>query len=448
MLIIKNKLSASQFEIVFALGVLIFCVTRGVIPILFADPGLAKPTYIISFLFGITLSLYGLYFCLFASHRTNFQLPRKLMIINLALYLIWWIPIFFFKNDIDWLLAPVYSGLFLFSAFVFSRVPTKLVSQALGFLTIVIAGFLIVEYIEVNTFFFGNRLEAAFQRQKILRPEIFEAWSRTGDFIRPNGLFGFRPHDSANALAVLSVFWLSLSLTSKRVLPFVLGLVSFAALLMTTSASNILAALGGIIFVQVVICKKMMYERKLITLLIFFIIGSAVFISILYGTADQIPFLWAWTYRVSSETGAWSEMIELGSFSLGDGLSLFIGHGISFEISTLFNNSEIGLLKNIAELGIFHFALFLYVLLYPYFFYRKQLLFNQDALPYVAAVLVGVLSLWHYGSLLRVTNAFIFLALYAQSFVLGGARVTPNRLKSIYSHHLAPALILYHDPRS
>jgi hypothetical protein len=82
----------------------------------------------------------------------------------------------------------------------------------------------------------------------LLRPE-FNAISSTGLFLRPNGILGagLLPHDSANLLAMFSVFWLSLSFHARKgnFIAFFFAIIYIVTLLLTQSASNIIAVFVG-----------------------------------------------------------------------------------------------------------------------------------------------------------------------------------------------------------
>lgn len=113
---------------------------------------------------------------------------------------------------------------------------------------------------------------------------------------------------------------------------------------------------------------------------------------------------------------------------LWDAAALLFGHGMSLQISRIGEVAEVSMLKGLVEYGVIHELVIFSLLLYPValFFSKKYRYYRLDALPYVAAVAVGVLSQWHYGSVMRTTNIFVFFALYAQALRIFGRPVEPT----------------------
>ena len=88
---------------------------------------------------------------------------------------------------------------------------------------------------------------------------------------------------------------------------------------------------------------------------------------------------------------------------------------MEFSIWLLYvaNVTEIGFIGTLMEYGFLYFSLFMLLLSYPVVVYFKQIKPTKIAIPYVVAVFVGFLSLWHYGTVLRTTNIFVYFSIYA-----------------------------------
>jgi hypothetical protein len=135
---------------------------------------------------------------------------------------------------------------------------------------------------------------------------------------------------------------------------------------------------------------------------------SKVFLGVKY------DFLFQWVRRIYPD-GAWVDMMSLGITNImKDLLVVFIGHGSSLDFSSVGDVSEIAFIKMLMEFGLIAWIVIMIILIYPIWCYALNPSKNKQlALPYIAGIIVGVVSLWHYGSVLRITNIFVFFALYA-----------------------------------
>ena len=172
----------------FALTVLVFSVTRGLVPILTKNASLATPTYFTAAILGVLLSCYGLNAALFTNSREIGKLLRTLLVINLLFFLVWLIPVVILRLEFNSISEIIYIGLFPFSIYALIKIPEKIIIPTLSFLTLVIAAFVILEFIELNTFLIPNGHSLAFERQALLRPGVFEAFGKTGYLFRPGQL--------------------------------------------------------------------------------------------------------------------------------------------------------------------------------------------------------------------------------------------------------------------
>jgi hypothetical protein len=411
------------FLSVFALFVLVFSVTRGLVPLLTQSARLASPAYYTATSLGIGLSCYGIYEALFRNSNAIGVWPRRLLIANLLLHLYWMGPLIVLRPNMEVLTGLVYTGVLPFSIYAFTKIREKILVSALVLLTIVVAGFVIYDFIALNTLLIPDGASRAFERQLLLRPE-FTGFSRTGILLRAGGLLSatnasgsLLPHDSGNMLAIFMTFWLAILFQpgSRKSLPALLAIAALIALLFTQSASNIIAGLVGVFFI---LAAHLGIASSTAVLVPFLAILAAAIIAIfgfIYYELD-IDMLWGWAARFGSE-GDWEGMthFELVNPWL-DLFTMLFGHGQTLNLTQL-QIVEQGIIKILVEFGLVHWIVLMSLLIFPivHFFSRGARMYRHRAVPYVAAILVGVLSLWHYSSVLRATNIFVFFALYAQA---------------------------------
>lgn len=445
---------------VFALAVLVFSVTRGLVPILTNNGSLAQPAYNTAFFLGVVLSCYGLHAALFTSRRLIGKRLRRLLVINFFLSLYWLVLLMMLLKVDAITLTAVYVGLFPFSVYALIKIPEKILIPTLGLLTLIISAFVILDFISINILLIPGGPDLAFARQTLLRPDSFEAFTLgKPNLYRPNGLLGSM-HDSGNMLAMFFVFWLAMlfRVGSHRILTSVVAIAAMIGLLFTQSATNIVAALVGVLFVFAACRKRIISVRGVLPVLTL-LLTSIVGIWGLIRYEIDLDNLWAWSARVDPETGDWDTFTSFrhtGLWGWGELFALLFGHGQSLYVSQVSRASEIGILSTLMELGLVHWIVFLILLVYPIglFFSRQFKGCRHFVIPYVAVVFVGVLSLWHYGSVLRTTNIFVFFALYAQARriftesldrelpdeALGGSRPKGFRVKIAPAGHSVPEL--------
>lgn len=418
---------------IFALIVLVFSVTRGLVPLLTGVASLARPTYGFSFIFGALLSLLGLYLALFKRSRVIPKPLRLLLIINFVLHVVWLFPVVIFNPKPNFLISFAYTGLFPFAIFGLIRIPERYLTATLAIFTLLVAGTVMWDFIELNTTLIPGGFDLAVNRQLLLRPESFEAFGRTAGLMRPVGILGPRPHDAGNLLAILATYWIALLFRQggSKTAICAISALAISGMLMTQSAANIATFFVGLLFIITA------YRRKIFTftgtLSILTALGTGALM--LYVFANYLGIesgmLWQWSKRIGPD-GAWGDMMALGIADAGtDLLAVLIGHGSSLGLSNVGNVSEVGFLKMLLEFGLISWVVFLTILIYPAWRYISTKGWDkQSALPYIAALLAGFISLWHYGSVLRTTNEFVFFALYARALkILADERRRMHRAK-------------------
>jgi hypothetical protein len=341
---------------------------------------------------------------------------RLLLLANLILTVIWWIPVVILNPERNLIISLVYTGILPFAIFGFVRIPERRLTIALAVLTLLLAGTVTWDFVELNTLLVPGGYDLTVARQMILRPETFVALGRTGYLLRPVGILGGdRPHDTGNLLAILSAYWTARLFqdNASKIAISMMATLGISALLMTQSASNIAAFFVGLLFIiyahrgQLL---KVMAPAALTAGALLFVFAH--FLGVHAG------MLWQWSQRVAP-SGAWGDMTALGiTDPVMDLLTVFTGHGSSLGISKVGDVTELGFVKMLMDSGLISFLVFVILLTYPVLKYIS--LKNPDKrhlIPYVAPVIVGFISLWHYGSVLRTTNIFVFFALYAHALI-------------------------------
>ena len=212
------------------------------------------------------------------------------------------------------------------------------------------------------------------------------------------------------------VYWLALSFRSHKnyFITYFLTFISILTLLLTQSASNIIAGLVGL-FIILFVYKRNIFSLNNILKSLILIIPLGIWVYNKYG--ESIKLLLIWFERVSPEKGNWSGMTYYGQSDFFSNLFSFLfGYGNILKISEVGYYAEQAFIKAIFGYGIFHATIFFLLLSAPVIIYllNRNRLDKMEVFPYVIAVFVGFLSLWHYGSVLRTTNIFVFFALYGQ----------------------------------
>ena len=381
-----------------ALTIIILSI-RGVIVL--NSPLSANTVYITTAIIALILSTYGFIICR-QYKNDELILLRNLLILNGLLTVI--------NVAVDFLLgAPfdpptLYYSLGPYIVFLLLRVPTFYLKVAIGVIGIAIS------YSVCGNFYDTLQGEAGIQKifeyNLKLRPEVFEAFSRTGEFIRVGGYTGSY-HDSANILGMTGVFFFVRFLLKKKLFDLILSGGVLFSLLLTQSATNIVVAIltiflfGGYILLRSRGLKIYLYL-------------SLAFASVIVLDELFSGIMTIFVSRVGPE-GDWEGMTNrldanslLSSFPF-----MLVGHAAGFGSASI--ETEIGLLKGVLQWGIVHAVVVYWILLYPVFRYVKIRSICFDALPSVAAISFGFMSLLHYGSLFRVTNIFLFFSFYAIS---------------------------------
>lgn len=251
-----------------------------------------------------------------------------------------------------------------------------------------------------------------------LRPGELE-YSRIGDNLLPAGYQGHH-HDAANILVMCSILFLSKFALCKYGLLRFLYLISFLAVFMTTiitgSGANIviLIVVTGIIFFLLAIKN---------TYLFLFLIFIGLFISIWF--LDDISKYFYFIDHIlqdqsTLEGGGIFNSLDLNSI-IASIPSIFFGFGDI--LNAPMRLSEIAFVKLLIGYGIAPFIIQMFILFSPIYYLfmikkNKKISSNHRFSLLITAMpsFAGIMTLLHYGSLLRVTSIGLLCVLLAIFF--------------------------------
>jgi hypothetical protein len=299
-------------------------------------------------------------------------------------------------------IALLYLYLAPYVVFLFLRVPTNYLNIAIIIITLAISFSVTDNFID--TLSGQDGIQKVIDYNTKLRPDIFTGLSSTGKFMRASGYTGSY-HDSANILGMAVSFFLIKFFVRKNIYDLGLFLFAMLSLTLTQSAANIVIAIATVLIFFAYILVKV---RKVSTY--FYLVIAVIFIILLIGWLGDVMSIFI--QRVGGD-GNWSGMLthlDLESF-ISNIPYFIVGHAAAFGSDMI--HTEIGIIGSALQLGIVHVAIFFGTLLFPLFQFFKYKNVCYEALPSLAAITYGFLSLTHYGSLLRGTSIFLFYAFYA-----------------------------------
>ena len=386
---------------------------RSLIPLMFNDGSFAYPSIQISFFLGLIAASLSIIKAFDIKKTGRYSFILVFMFLNLFINILWHIPYLVTLNYSEMSMI-IYTGIFPFSFFLFLRLNEKTLLRIFAIILVVVSISIIWESYELNT---GQETgyESAYARQLILRPDTTEYFGRSGTLLRTGGLLGIRPHDSGSLLAILCILFAGLAIRKRNSFSteVFLALLSFIALMLSQSGSNIAVFFVGIL-ILFLMYRKVFWNYKLILFVIFSTCFSVSLISMSNPIIDELSALSErLLIRFSLEHGDWSGMTQMGfTNKFLDLWSFLFGYCtlIGCKISSV---TEVSFIGTLVEYGFFYFSLFMLVISYPVVVYFKQIKPTKIAIPYVVAVFVGFLSLWHYGTVLRTTNIFVYFSIYA-----------------------------------
>jgi hypothetical protein len=306
--------------------------------------------------------------------------------------------------------TPYYGIIYLFIApyivFIFLQVSYRYLHVSVAIITCLISYSVLGNFLDSISGAEG--LQKIHDYNLALRPDSFQSLGRTGQYFRPSGYTGSY-HDSANILGMAVVYFFSRLILKRRIVDFLIFVFAMISLLLTQSAANIIITIGVLIIFSIYMFIKLkgILNFKLIVAL------SLCTYLLWY---EYSEYLGVFIDRINY-AGAWDGMMTLpdnnqqDSFIFTRLLATIFGHAVIFEIEDIF--TEIGFYGTILQLGIFHAVIFFSVMLFPLWKFIKHKAVCFEAIPPLAAVMFGFISLLHYGSVTRVTSVFLFYAFFS-----------------------------------
>jgi len=390
---ISSLRSSSSYIIAF---ILVLGSIRGLIVLNSELP--AKTVYNITATLLIILSAYGfLKRVEFKNH--DIVLLKKLLQINLLLGIV--NVLFDLLLGIPFSPTVFYIYLLPYVVFLFLRVPTAYFNVAFTIITLVISYSVCDNFIE--SLKGSEGYQNVFDYNTKLRPDTFEALDRTGDFYCAAGYTG-NNHDSANILGLTGSLFFIRYFVGGKWLDLGLSLFALFSLMLTQSATNIIVAIFTCVIFSVYVLVLRWKIRNVVSLLV-------AVAAILWLFASFGDFIKIFTARLGEDSNREAMLNQLNMGSLVSALPFFlIGHARAFGSEII--DTEIAHLKGVFQLGIVHASILYWILIYPILRFVKVRSFCSAALPGVAAIFFGFMSLIHYGSLLRSTNVLLFYAIY------------------------------------
>jgi hypothetical protein len=297
--------------------------------------------------------------------------------------------------------ALLYLYLAPYIVFLFMRVPTNYLNVAIVIITLAISVSVTDNFID--TLSGQSGIQKVFDYNSKLRPDVFRALSRTGEFIRPAGYTGSY-HDSANILGMAVCFFLIKFFVNKKIHDLGIFIVALLSLTLTQSAANIIISLATLLIFCIYLLAK-----NITVSTYFYSMIAMMFVIILIISLGDVMGIFTQRFGAGADWAGMLAHLDLDSFI--SAIPYFIvGHATAFGSNMI--HTEIGMLGTALELGIVHVAILYGILLFPFYLFLKSKNFCIEALPSLAAITFGFLSLLHYGSLLRVTSVFLFYAFY------------------------------------
>jgi len=380
---------------------LILASTRGILVLNFEFN--ANLTYMATAIIMIVLSLYGY------SIRGSFNIQdviilRKILKFNVILGIINIIFDLFFGMPFPFDL--IYLFIAPFIIFVFLRVSEQYIYTAITIITLLISYSVIDDFIHSLNGVDGMKI--VYERGLKLRPDTFQALSRTGDYFRASG-YTANYHDSANILGMSVIFFFSRFIVKKHVVDLFIYLFSISALLLTQSAANIIITTSILIFIIIFfIYKYTIHTRIFILVLCSYILWHE------YGEYFEI------FYQRINHAAAWQNMVVSSVITQDSIISTLVhivaGHAAAFNSASI--HTEAGLYGLILQLGIVHAIIFFSLMLFPLWRFISCRMASLEVIPYLAAVVFGFASLLHYGSITRITSVFLFFALLSMCIIV------------------------------
>lgn len=395
---------------VLPLTVLFLSINRGLIALLAGGRVSTQLLYYGVTIFGISVSLIGMF-------RKKNQIVGgrtlyRILLVNLLVYIYWIVTELLLGGEAESIVYFSQMALIPFIIFMFLDVDENVLVRMLFVVSVIVSASCILDFILLNTNIIANGRDLYLGYQSMLRQDGKPLLSHVGLVYRAMGVTG-NLHDSGNLMAILSVFWFGMLATRRRPRYLIVFMpVFFVALLMTFSVSNIIAAFAGV--VMVIVYKMSSFKlRDVFVVIRVCIVGYIMYFLIGHFFNFNWSLTTAWVAKFHSDE--WRGMTAIGGTDyFADIFMFFAGHNLAVKISNVQFTTEFAVLNMAYSSGLFVLMISLLLMLYPVLcFFKSSGHTRKMMLPATVAVGVGVLSLWHYGSVIRSTNIFLFYTMFA-----------------------------------
>ena len=296
-----------------------------------------------------------------------------------------------------------------FSILIFLKVSKSTINSTIKFIVFVISLSCLLDFTVSNFFpggFIGSEIKN-YYLMKITPPETEIVPARIGNLMRSHGITGSY-HDSANILTFTLIFLIGdfFEKKSSKILNTLLIFLGLFALITTLSLANIIAFFVGLLIINFSRTKYLIPR----TILSF----SFIYVILLF--FDSNFNLFEYVLPQLDPSGVkFQAMLNTGSSTgIQNIISFIFGHENLTNISNIGYFSEAAFVVLFTKLGLIPFFTLMVLLVYPVYNYLNNKR-NNTNLYSVIAVFVAILTLWHYGSLVRSTSIFIFYAIYSIS---------------------------------
>ena len=218
-------------------------------------------------------------------------------------------------------------------------------------------------------------------------------------------------HDSGNILGMSSVYFLVKYFIRIKKSDLFFFCIALLGLLMTQSTTNIIVSF----FVMTIFYLYILTKKFNMRLLMLGGVALVIIAFIVPGEFIQVLFS-----RIIDDEARAGMYNQLSVEQLLSALPImFVGHGN--DLVAQYMQIEIGLMKIVYQLGVFHACLLFLILLFPSYLFFKEFKISKDnmlLLPPLAVNIFGFLSLLHYGSLLRSTSIFLYFMISAMFIII------------------------------
>ena len=194
---------------------------------------------------------------------------------------------------------------------------------------------------------------------------------------------------------------------NQKAIHLILFSIGFLGILTTFSITNSI-----VFFVSLLLLILFTFQKNVIKVISISIIG----ILLLLFFESQFHYLGTINYYFFGKNVVLSEMFFTGySKTYEKMFSLIIGHNNLIQFSDISSYTEIAFIKIFSSLGLSSSILFILCILSPFMIYIRNIKTNTIIIPIeLFSIFAGILSLVHYGSVLRSTNIFIFFVISSQ----------------------------------